>query len=126
MLRREIVLGADTAGPRLARAEVGRALATWGDRGSREVVVLLVSELVTNAVVHARTPVTVRLEVVGRCATVEVDDASPAAPAIRVPRDNVPGGRGLQLLETLADRWGVRPREVGKTVWFELEAAREG
>jgi anti-sigma regulatory factor (Ser/Thr protein kinase) len=122
MLRREFVLPADTASPRAARDRVRLWLGTWGDADNRDAVVLLVSELVTNAIVHARTEVTVRLAMSGRCVRVEVDDGSSAVPDRRTPRAHHPGGRGLHLLDELADHWGVRARDDGKTVWFELEA----
>jgi anti-sigma regulatory factor (Ser/Thr protein kinase) len=122
MRRREFTLPADTVSPRTARERVRGWLGTWGDGDSRDTVVLLVSELVTNSIVHARTALTVRLETAGRAVTVEVDDGNTESPARRTPRANHPGGRGLVLLDELADRWGVRERPDGKTVWFELAA----
>jgi anti-sigma regulatory factor (Ser/Thr protein kinase) len=118
--RSRFILEADPASPRIARERTRSALSAWGDAESRDTAVLLVSELVTNAVVHARSTVTVRLLVDEGCVTVEVDDASALPPSVRLPRADQPGGRGLHLLESLTDRWGVRPSATGKTVWFEL------
>jgi anti-sigma regulatory factor (Ser/Thr protein kinase) len=116
------VLEADAASPRVARERFRAELAGWGTAESRDRAVLLVSELVTNAVVHARTPITVRLELAPGCASVEVSDDSERLPEPRMPRADRPGGRGLHLLEELTDGWGVRPGRVGKTVWFELNS----
>jgi two-component sensor histidine kinase len=86
---------------------------------------LLVSELATNAVRHAGTPVfTVQVELdsaEGRL-RVGVSDTGPGVPLPRTPDVGDEHGRGLQLVATLADRWGAhRRRSTGeKTVWFEL------
>jgi anti-sigma regulatory factor (Ser/Thr protein kinase) len=85
-----------------------------------ETARLLTSELATNAVVHAKTgfelviadsPVTVRIE---------VSDSSPLMPRIQPVDRLAPHGRGLHLVERLAESWGVIERPHGKTVWFEL------
>jgi anti-sigma regulatory factor (Ser/Thr protein kinase) len=126
MVRAQFSLPPVRASARAAREELQRLLASWGDEDSRHVVYLLVSELVTNAVLHARSPVTVRLETTVHRETgegvlrVQVEDASPIPPVRRVPRGDRPGGRGLQLLDTLAARWGVLFGGTGKSVWFEL------
>jgi anti-sigma regulatory factor (Ser/Thr protein kinase) len=84
-------------------------------------VELLLSELVTNAVMHARTRFSVvltRANAVLRC---EVTDASPLAPEPRrTPTAGQTGGRGLLLVESVASRWGVQRHQHGKTVWFDL------
>jgi anti-sigma regulatory factor (Ser/Thr protein kinase) len=87
---------------------------------------LLVSELVTNAIVHARTPVEVRVSVTDTVLRAEVSDGSPTLPAPRRPIGLVGTGRGLQLLEQVATRWGVLSTESGKTVWFELMLSGDG
>ncbi len=81
---------------------------------------LLVSELVTNAVIHAGSEVRVRGEVVGGVLRVEVTDASRHHPALRNYSETAGTGRGMALLVALADHWGVIPTTEGKTVWFEL------
>jgi anti-sigma regulatory factor (Ser/Thr protein kinase) len=84
-------------------------------------VALLVSELATNAVVHARTPFRVTVKMRSDLVRVEVSDQ--AAGDLPVPSDVAPdveGGRGLLFVDWLADRWGYSATAGGKTVWFEL------
>ena len=81
---------------------------------------LLVSELVTNAVVHAQTSLEVSVHVGKTAVRVEVKDDSDALPIARLPRDEAMGGRGLHLVEAIARSWGIERRELGKVVWFEL------
>lgn len=88
-----------------------------------EVAVLLTSELVTNVIVHARTPMRLSVDVEPEALRVAIADEVPRAPVQR----NVEGmprltGRGMHLVESLATDWGVEPSEAGKTVWFELSA----
>ncbi|WP_416986267.1 SpoIIE family protein phosphatase [Streptomyces sp. T028] len=117
--------------PGVARDLVRAALSEWGDLPERlaDDVILVVSELVTNAVVHAGTDVELlcRLEddpEHGHAVVVEVGDHHPS----RAPRDNPPEtpyetpeyGRGLRLVAALADAWGVTYRRGAKTVWARL------
>ncbi|HVE47186.1 MAG TPA: SpoIIE family protein phosphatase [Acidimicrobiales bacterium] len=81
---------------------------------------LLTSELTTNAVRHARSSFTVVVRYSGDRVRIEVDDSSPLAPEPRIPSDEDPGGRGLILVEALAEEWGVTSLPVGKRVWFEV------
>lgn len=107
-------------GAAAARALVARLLAPHAPAPVVETAVLLTSELTTNAVLHARGEVVVRVEVAGRQVRVEVTDRSSQAPALRVPRLDAAGGRGLVLVEALSSRWGTRLVRGGKAVWFEL------
>ena len=99
------------------------ALKVWELDDLVEVVALLTSELVTNAVVHARTAFTVRATFDAPELRVEVRDGGPEH--MEPPTDDpyAEGGRGLLLVAALADRWGVTGRPDGKTVWFVLHAA---
>lgn len=120
-------------------AEVGRArrwarsrLAGSGieaDEPLAETLILLVSELVTNAVVHTGRPAVLRLSLpaaatrTAASATVrlEVADASSRAPVPRCAGSDATGGRGLALVDCLADRWGWSPEGAGKSIWCELD-----
>ncbi|MEW1720807.1 ATP-binding protein [Streptomyces sp. NPDC093109] len=113
-----------------ARAVLRAAVADWGvGQDVVEAGELILSELVTNAL-RVRVPsdrqVGVRIVRQSACGLLrlEVSDAGAGEPAVRVPRDDETGGRGLLLVEVLAHRWGVEARAggVGKTVWAELMA----
>jgi serine phosphatase RsbU (regulator of sigma subunit)/anti-sigma regulatory factor (Ser/Thr protein kinase) len=86
---------------------------------------LLVSELVTNAVLHARTAVGLRVAASDDRLRVEVSDGTRTRPVRQEFRPDATGGRGLLLLDRLAGTWDVRRTPDGKTVWFEL-ALRPG
>ena len=88
-----------------------------------ERAALLVSELVTNAVLHVGTELEVAVEIRPRFVEVSVRDGSCARPALRRYDRYAATGWGLHLLDTLADRWGVDVEDEQKRVWFEL--ARE-
>jgi anti-sigma regulatory factor (Ser/Thr protein kinase) len=87
--------------------------------GVADTAALLVSELATNAVEHARTDFTVRV-VLADSLRVEVADRSPALPVRRQVPVQAERGRGLSIVDTLAARWGTSTTEDGKVVWFEL------
>ncbi|TDB86902.1 ATP-binding protein [Actinomadura sp. 7K534] len=114
------------AGPRApaaARALTARALRGWRvtDPGDIGDVVLMVGELVTNAVVHGTGPVRLTLRLDGRDLRAEIGDTAPALPAAPAPPavpDWSEAGRGLLLVAALATDHGARPEETGKTVWF--------
>jgi anti-sigma regulatory factor (Ser/Thr protein kinase) len=80
---------------------------------------LVVSELVTNAVMHAGTPITVRVERVGRAAArIDVFDGSQVLPGLRSVSLHDASGRGLTIVEHFANSWGAERTESGKVVWF--------
>jgi len=88
----------------------------------------LLTEVVTNAVLHAGTSLRVVLEQdtpSGRLRC-EVSDGSPVRPRLRHHSAEATTGRGLQLLESVATSWGVQPAGRGKTVWFELDGESGG
>ncbi|MGW6566744.1 ATP-binding protein [Streptomyces sp. NPDC054975] len=87
-----------------------------------EDVLLLVSEVVTNACTHGGRPYELRLDGSGGRLWVQVSDSSPVRPRPRGPHvASRPSGHGLYLLERLSTAWGWLPRGQGKAVWFELE-----
>jgi anti-sigma regulatory factor (Ser/Thr protein kinase) len=117
-----------------ARRYVIDQLAAWSDvlpSQLCETAALLVSELATNAVRHSGArEFVVELDVVadeGRV-WIGVTDDGPGYPTLRRPPPTAEHGRGLQLVGTLADRWGARRRRdsTRKTVWFELNATSAG
>ena len=85
-------------------------------------VLLLVSELVANACLHAGGPEELVLDLDARRLRVEVVDASPVQPVPRSPGDvSQPGGHGLRVVDRLAREWGSQPRGSGKAVWIEVD-----
>jgi len=116
---REVVLPPDIESPRRARRFVEHAL-TAGAAEIGDVVALLVSEVVTNAVLHARTEVHVRIGLDDRTVRVEVADRCPAGPHKAPAMRQASTGRGMMLVEELADAWGTEARGDGKVVWFEV------
>jgi PAS domain S-box-containing protein len=89
-----------------------------------EAAQLLVSEVVTNALVHAGTPIDFHAAVGDAGLRVEVTDGSTQTPAPRGYGAMAGTGRGLRLLQQLVDRWGTLAQENGKTVWFELSSGQ--
>ncbi|GHB20409.1 ATP-binding protein [Streptomyces viridiviolaceus] len=106
-----------------ARRALRELLRQWGRPGRSEIAELLTSELVTNALVHTDDDAVLTATVGPRALRVEVRDFVGRMPRPRAPE---PGestdGRGLVLVESLADAWGVQAHGVGKSVWFELDA----
>ena len=89
----------------------------------RDLLVLLVSEVVTNAVEHAAPPLLLRIDVTADGTRVEVKDRDRKLPILRDPDPTEPGGRGIRFVNDLSTRWGTEPpRGVDglKTVWFEV------
>jgi hypothetical protein len=132
-----------------ARRFVASTCHRWGIDGVMDELTLTVSELVTNAVLHARTQIEVELCVTGGAVTVRVIDRDPRPPVIRPVRldliadldatplvtpdvddrhpttyvgssGSVAGGRGLLIVDALADEWGVAERADGKEVWLTV------
>jgi anti-sigma regulatory factor (Ser/Thr protein kinase) len=101
-------------------------LRTWGFESAIEDAELLVSELVTNAILHARSPAVVRIDHEAPNLRVAVCDTSPAPPRVRDYGPEAVTGRGMLLVERIATRWGVENNSTGKCVWFEVDAADEG
>ncbi|WP_455351424.1 ATP-binding protein [Streptomyces sp. SYSU K217416] len=131
-LRRLALDGASGIVP-LARDFTRQALYDWGwlpaptadRRAAAEDVLLVVSELVTNACLHAEGPEELQVSSDGKVLRLEVTDRGAGKPAPRLPhRAGRPGGHGMFIVERLCLDWGVRRRAdaIGKTVWAELAA----
>jgi len=108
---------------RSARSFVEETLQGWDCSHPLEVVKLLVSELVTNAVVHAGSEAEVVVQLTPTVVRVEVLDRSSEMPVVREAAPEDLSGRGLSLVQTYSGAWGIRPLPHGKAVWFEV--ARE-
>ncbi|WTY68580.1 PAS domain S-box protein [Streptomyces sp. NBC_01410] len=102
------------------RAFLGKALSSWDCTGAADEALLLLSEILTNAVQHAQGPIGLHLRRTATDLTVEVSDHSPHLPQPRLAAEDEESGRGLILVRALADSWGVRPTDEGKTTWFTL------
>jgi len=103
-----------------ARRHIVVVLEQWGYNGLVETARLLTSELVTNAVLHARTEMTVTVEDSDSGVRIAVTDSSPVPPSLRRHSTTATTGRGLRLLNQLAREWSVDENAGGKTVWFTL------
>ncbi|MFK0020430.1 ATP-binding protein [Streptomyces sp. NPDC090798] len=120
-LRRRLA-GADLRAVPEARRALRELLRHWGKPEKSEIAELLTSELVTNALIHTDHDAVLTATVGPRGLRVEVRDFVGRRPRLRVPiADDGTHGRGLVLVQSLADAWGVRPHGVGKSVWFELD-----
>ncbi|MPY61669.1 SpoIIE family protein phosphatase [Streptomyces spongiae] len=110
-----------------ARKHVRELLHDWSCDDQVDSAVLLVSEAITNVLVHTDTDALLIAEVTGgpdqRRMRVEVTDTGDDLPHKRRPGELASSGRGLLLIELLADAWGVDPRGEGKSIWFELYEA---
>jgi len=86
-----------------------------------ETVELLTSEVITNALVHARSAPELAVRVRREMVRVEVVDVSPVVPIRRAIDTDALSGRGIAIVESLASQWGVADLSAqGKTVWFEV------
>ena len=106
---------------RAARRFVVAALDGW-DPDATDAAALLVSELATNATIHAGTIFRVTVTRTDEKVRVAVADGSPAAATRRHYSTNAATGRGIGMVADVADAWGVEQAADGKVVWFELSA----
>ncbi|MCT4354800.1 SpoIIE family protein phosphatase [Streptomyces sp. Je 1-79] len=107
-----------------ARQHIRQLLHDWTDEDQVDSAVLMVSEMVTNVLIHTDGDALLVAEVTcteeARRLRVEVSDGSDELPHRRHPGEMASSGRGLVLMEMLAHAWGVDPRGEGKSIWFEL------
>ncbi|MEU9349952.1 SpoIIE family protein phosphatase [Streptomyces griseoloalbus] len=108
----------------VARQQLRELLHDWSSTDQVDSAVLLLSEMLTNVLVHTDTDALLLAEVTdgrdGRRMRVEVTDAGDDLPHLRRPGELASSGRGLLMIELLAHTWGVDPRGEGKSIWFEL------
>ena len=106
--------------PRAGRRFVADLLARWGLAGHVDDASMIVSELSTNALLHADTPFEVAVSWRGAALRIAVRDASGAVPVVREPAITASSGRGLSIVASLARDWGIDVGPTGKTVWADL------
>lgn len=111
-------LPADPISVREARRMARERLAQWGLEEYAPVIELIVSELATNVIQHAEGPIRLRL-IRDRALTVEISDDADTSPHLRHARLQDEDGRGVFLVASLAERWGTRYEDRGKTIWVE-------
>ncbi|MER6529322.1 SpoIIE family protein phosphatase [Streptomyces sp. NPDC001508] len=113
----------------LARHMIRAAVRAWGARDHADEIELAADELITNALMHTEGSAIVTLRVLGgseRRLRVEVEDSSSALPRRRDAGESGVSGRGLLLVDRLADVWGVEARGGGKCVWCEFRTGGRG
>jgi DNA-binding NarL/FixJ family response regulator len=111
---------AELQSARAARKFVGSVLERWSCTDLEDSIQLLVSELVTNAVIHAKSDVEVALHLRADRVRVEVIDAATDYVHRRDAGEEEQSGRGMALTEALASAWGIDTLVAGKSVWFEV------
>jgi histidine kinase-like protein len=130
--RKTLTLAPEPESPSLARDLIGGACLAWELPELLHPARLVVSELVTNAIEHARTAITVSVSRRGAGIHLTVTDGEPALPRMRKPARPRPGrplddrGRGLRVVTAAADAWGALPTATGKVVWATLQPAVTG
>ena len=117
-----IALPPEPTSPRAARRFLASLLVSWRMPEMLEgEAALLLSELATNAIQHARSPFTVIVRYDGTFIRIEVGDGSQEVPRLEGEEQLVRrAGRGLVLVDSIAHRWGIHPTARGKRVWFDL------
>lgn len=122
--RDSVVLVPDRTAPEIARVLVKEACEEWGVRRLSRLAQLIVSELVTNGVVHARTELAVTVRLCGRTLSLAVRDGDPRLlhPAGGGTEADGQGyGRGLLIVDSMADSWGCTPTADGKVTWATVD-----
>ena len=106
------------------RFAVQRSMELGADVDTADTIALLTSELVTNAVMHARTDIHVTVIREGGRVRVCVRDENTRMPAPAIAPIDATSGRGLLLVQSASAAWGIQTDEDGKTIWFELDLSR--
>ena len=117
----ELDLGGELSAARRARQALRGCCRDLGvDEDACDVLLLLASELVTNAVLHGAPPVHLSARLDGAGVHLAVSDAGPHHPVVRAHDPAALSGRGVQLLRDLSEAWGVDVHADGKTVWCRV------
>jgi two-component sensor histidine kinase len=117
----QILLPTDDTASAKARRFLMAARCPVHNTSVLDEALLMVSELVTNAVSHGAPPITVKVSCEeSEGMVVRVSDGSDRIPKPAEPEPHAENGRGLFLVDVLSSRWGVEPTEEGKEVWFAL------
>jgi anti-sigma regulatory factor (Ser/Thr protein kinase) len=111
---------------RSARHELSDVLRDAGLEQAEELVALLAGELLANVVLHAQTPCTLAVRWDDHVIHVEVSDGSAYIPKPLRYGPELPTGRGLAIVEDLAERWGAFAVDGGKVIWFEVALSADG
>ncbi len=120
------ILTPEAASVGRARRLVAKAVSASGHEELVDAAALLVSEVVTNSLLHAGTEIRLRCRPSPAGVRVDVFDRSPLLPSIRHYDADATTGRGLALVAALASSWGVDREQDGKTLWFELRDGDSG
>lgn len=102
------------------RRFVAEVLTGWGEESLVDDAVLVTSELATNAIGHARSPFHASVARSDRTVRITIEDAGPGSATSRVVTSEDSSGRGILIVEVLAERWGIEARPEGKAIWAEL------
>jgi anti-sigma regulatory factor (Ser/Thr protein kinase) len=126
-LRARFDLVPQVASARAGRRAVAAVLTGWGlPSYAVDDAVLIVSELVANAVIHVREEASLELEVAygESWLRLSLADGSSVRPLIRQAARGDESGRGMAIVNALSDRWGVEDHQGGKRIWFEVDLDR--
>jgi anti-sigma regulatory factor (Ser/Thr protein kinase) len=117
------MLSSDLTSVRIARAFVAHAMEEWRADVDRAAVEVATSEIVTNAIRHAGSPVKVTVRLVDDIVRVDIADGSRVLPVVRHVSPDTTSGRGMNIVEAVTDDWGVEVDDTGgKAVWFTVGA----
>ena len=119
MFERSFPLPPNAGSVRFSREAVRGALAEY-DQDTVEAAAILTDELVTNAIMHGEPPIVLEIKEDHEMVTVAVRDAGSGIPEAKPPRRGALSGRGLTIVDSMSDGWGVDERRHGKCVWFQL------
>ena len=116
-----VVLAARPTAPAVGRAFTAQCLTDWGLDDQCEDATLVVSELVTNAVIHGHSDVELDLQLRHGSLVVRAADSSPDQPVVGELTTGADHGRGIAITCAIVDRFGVEERSRGKAVWGEID-----